>query len=178
LQDRDGHTTIFRPVACGNNNITRDYLSSQPGGQGARKGIADRLAAGRARAAGAVRGYRSVRMTPEQVKASAEKRIAEAKAGTRSGRYPTAPQEGQDRYHSRTEGSDRTHQFLNRDGDLTFGRTHVHVIHDEKNDEVRLHISIGEGDRHSEKIALVGATGNEVNAAVDMLTDELRGLKR
>jgi hypothetical protein len=114
-------------------------------------------------------------MTPEQVKASAEERIDEAKAGARSGRYASVPKQGdQDRFYSRTEGPDRTHQFLNRDGDFTFGRTHVHVVHDEKNDEVRLHISFGEENRHSEKIALVGADGNQVNAAVDVLTEALR----
>ncbi len=68
--------------------------------------------------------------------------------------------------------------YISPDGDLTFSRAHVHVFHDELNDEVRLHISLGEENRHSEKIALVGATGNEVNAAVDLLTDALRARMR
>jgi hypothetical protein len=182
-------------LACGNNNITRGYLSSQPSGQGARNGIADRLAAGRDRTEAAgkdplSRGYRSVQIEPEQVKASAERRIAEAKAGTSSGRrYPRAPQKkdqtwlpGEQKKNHRYSGMekvDRNDQFVSGDGNLTFGRTHVHVVHDEKNDEVRLHISFGEGEsRHSEKIALVGATGKEVNAAVDLLTEELRGMRR
>ncbi|MFL5872216.1 MAG: hypothetical protein ACJ75T_01900 [Solirubrobacterales bacterium] len=112
-----------------------------------------------------------MRLSPAQVKAAAEKRLTEAQAATRSGRYPGAP-EG--RHYGKTEGDDRVHQFFSVDGDLTFGRAHVHVVHDERNDEVRLHVSFGDTNRHSEKIALVGALGNDVNAAVDLLTAELR----
>jgi hypothetical protein len=167
-------------VACGNNNVSRSYLSSQPSGHGARNGIAQRLSAGAPRTAEAAqgektRGYRSVRLSPQQVKAAAEKRLAEAEAGTRSGRYAKAPQQDNgDRYYAKGGSGGRTHQFFNVDSDLTFGRAHVHVIHDERNDEVRLHISLGEKNRHSEKIALVGASGNEVNAAIDLLTVALK----
>jgi hypothetical protein len=114
-------------------------------------------------------------LSPQQVKAAAEKRIAEAQAGTRSGSYARAPQQDKaGRYYSKSDSEGQTHQFFNVDSDLTFGRAHVHVIHDERNDEVRLHISFGEKNRHSEKIALVGASGNEVNAAVDLLTAALK----
>ena len=167
-------------MACGNNNVSRSNLSSPPSGQGARNGISKRLAAGPPRTAGAARdektrGYRSVRLSPQQVKAAAEKRLAEAEADTRSGRYASAPQQDKGgRYYSKSDSEGQTHQFFNVDSDLTFGRAHVHVIHDERNDEVRLHISLGEKNRHSEKIALVGARGNEVNAAVDLLTAALK----
>ncbi len=118
-------------------------------------------------------------MSETQVKAAAEKRLAEAQASTRSGQYPTAPKHGKKQdYYSKTELPDRVHQYINADGDLTFGKAHVHVVHDEKNDEVRLHISFGEENRRSEKIALVGATGNEVNAAIDLLTDALKARMR
>jgi hypothetical protein len=173
-------------LACGNNNVTRDYLSSQPSGQGARKGIADRLAAGPRRKTEAFPEYRSVRMTPGQVKASAERRIKAAEAGTPSKQYPLAHDaEKKAQYYSKTDHHQPKAdawligEYVAPKGGLTFGRAHVHVFHDERNDEVRLHISFGEGEsRHSEKIALVGATGREVNAAVDLLTEELRGMRR
>jgi hypothetical protein len=178
-------------VACGNNNVSRSYLSSQPSGHGARNGIAKRLAAGAPRTAEAAqgkktRGYRSVRLSPQQIKAAAEKRFAEAQVGTRSGTYARAPQQEDegapqdegDRYYSKLDSEGQTHQFLNVDSDLTFGQAHVHVIHDDRNDEVRLHVSFGDKNRHSEKIALVGASANEVDAAVDLLAAALKARMR
>jgi hypothetical protein len=201
LQDRDGHTTIFRPVACGNNNITRGYLSSQPAVHGARDGIAARLAggfavrpprsgdpskapatadlaAGRPRTVNAEldrKGYRSVRISPEEIKASAETRIREAQSGRSLSPYSRAGDK--QRYSQMDHQNPKSgvfDQFIGPDKDLTFKGAHVHVHYDEKNDEVRLHITLGEGPgRHSEKIALVGTDAREVNAAIDRLTTAL-----
>lgn len=177
-------------MACGNNNVSRLYLSSQPSKQGARDGIAKRLEKGPARTADAAEqkhtgDYKSVRMSPAQVKAASEKRLREAQSATLSGQYPGAPQDKKKDYrysqtdeHQPNGSAGLVDQFFSPDGDLTFSQAHVHVFHDERNDEVRLHISLGETNRHSEKIALVGATGNEVNAAIDLLTDELRARMR
>jgi hypothetical protein len=169
-------------MACGNNNISRSYLTSPPTSGGARD-IAGRLAAGprRAAAASAKRsGYRSVKMTPEQVRSAAERRLAAAKTEPRSGTYARAPEiAGKQQYYTAMHADGTIHEFIDRSGDQTFIKTHVHVIHDEGNDEVRLHISLGDGsERHSEKIALVGASGQEVNAAVDLLTEALRARGR
>jgi transposase len=175
-------------MACGNNNVSRSYLSSQPSGQGVRDSVTARLAKGPARTAKAAtarltKDYRSVRMSPSQVKAAADKRLREAQKATRSGQFPRAPQfknEKRSKRYSQTnkhrpnESASLVDQYIGPNGDPTFSKAHVHVFHDEKNDEVRLHVSLGETNRHSEKIALVGATGNEVNAAVDLLTDALR----
>lgn len=175
-------------MACGNNNVSRSYLSSQPFGQGARNSVTARLVKGPARTGEVASGkitsdYRSVRMSPAQVKAAADKRLREAQKATRSGQFPRAPQFKDERYskrysqtnaHRPNESAGLFDQFIGPNGDPTFSKAHVHVYHDEKNDEVRLHVSLGETNRHSEKIALVGATGNEVNAAVDLLTDALR----
>jgi hypothetical protein len=165
-------------MACGNNNVSRSCLSSQPSGQGARDSVAKRLAAGSARTKGAAnnfKGYRSVRMSEAQVKAAAKKRLAEAQASPKSRRYPKAPTRGEEQDHySKNELPNQVHQYISADGDITFGRAHVHVIHDEINDEVRLHVSLGKEKRHSEKIALVGATGREVEAAIDQLTGALK----
>lgn len=177
-------------MACGNNNVGRSYLSSQPSGQGARDSVTARLAKGPARTAEAAeerQGYRSVRMSKAQIKAAAEKRLREAQAATRSGQYPRAPQRGNEKdwrkqsYYSKTDEERPTevfHQFISPDGDLTFSKAHVHVIHDERNDEVRLQVSLGDKNRHSEKIALVGATGQEVEAAIDLLADALKARMR
>jgi hypothetical protein len=166
-------------MACGNNNISRSYLASQPTSSGARDGVASRLAAGPARTAGATAeraGYRSVHMSPEQVRSAAERRLAAAKAQTKSGSYPRAPEiGGRQQYYTAMHADGTIHEFVDANVDQTFARMHVHVIHDERNDEVRLHVSLGNGsERHSEKIALVGATGRDVDAAVDLLTDALR----
>lgn len=126
-------------------------------------------------------------MSKAQIQAAIEKRLREAQAATRRGQYPVAPQRGKEKdwkqqdYYSKTDDdrpSEVFHQFISPDGDLTFERAHVHVIHDERNDEVRLQISLGEKPRHSETIALVGATGSEVNAAIDLLTDALKARMR
>jgi hypothetical protein len=173
-------------VACGNNNVSRSCLSSQPSGQGARNGIAERLAAGAPRTTEAAqgkktRGYKSVRLSPQQVKSAAEKRLREAESKTSSRQYPRAKDtKKKPQYYSKTDkhqpGEDAglVQEYFSPENDLTFDRAHVHVFHDERNDEVRLHISLGEKNRHSEKIALVGASGNEVNAAVDLLTAALK----
>jgi len=178
-------------VACGNNNVSRSYLSSQPSGQSARNGIRERLAAGPPRTAAAAQGektrdYRSVRLSPQQIKAGAEKRLREAESKTPGRQYPLAKdtEKKPPQYYSKTDkyqpGEDAwlIQEYISPENDLTFARAHVHVFHDERNDEVRLHISLGEKNRHSEKIALVGASGNEVNAAVDLLTAALKSRMR
>jgi hypothetical protein len=121
-------------------------------------------------------------MSPAQVKAAAERRVAEAQAGARSGPLPRAPvvtvgeKERQNSYTS-IQKDGTIHEYIGPAGGITFDRPHVHVIHDEKHDEVRLHLTDASGG-HTHEIALVGATGSEVNAAVDVLTDVLRARGR
>lgn len=119
-------------------------------------------------------------MSPEQVRSAAERRLAAAKTEPRSGTYARAPEiAGKQQYYTAMHADGTIHEFVDRNGDQAFIKTHVHVIHDERNDEVRLHISLGDGsERHSEKIALVGASGQEVSAAVDLLTEALRARGR
>lgn len=145
--------------------------------------MASRLAAGPARTADANReraGYRSVRVSPEQVRMAAERRMEAAKSGSKvSSPMPAPVIRGTQQYVTALFADGTIHEFVDAKGDQTSARTHVHVIHDERYDEVRLHVSLGDGrGRHSEKIALVSASGREVNAAVDLLTEVLRARGR
>lgn len=66
-----------------------------------------------------------------------------------------------------------TQVMLDKNGKLTSSYPHVHVIHDEPRNEVRIVLSRSQTD-HPEQDRLPGsASGNEVNAAVDRMLRKL-----
>lgn len=80
-----------------------------------------------------------------------------------------------------TPASKTTDYFLDEKGQKTFEPTfHVHVIHDDRKSEVRMHIT----DRrdgtalHTDHVSLQRPSGNEVNAAEARLVSILRSKKR
>jgi hypothetical protein len=74
------------------------------------------------------------------------------------------------KYDARTQ---TTEQFVSKEGQLTFERPHVHVIHDELSNEVRLVNTTRDGD-HPVRESLPGdASGNQVNTAVEALREQL-----
>jgi hypothetical protein len=92
-----------------------------------------------------------------------------------SASYPKAPvKDGKQLYYSMHHPNDQTtHQFIDKQGRLTFERPHVHVVFDEVNHEVRLNTTTAEG-AHPAKIALPGdPSGNAVNEAIDSLREQL-----
>lgn len=137
-------------MACGNNNIDRSYLNSQPTVAGA-PAMARRIA--------------------NQV---------EALPADRSGPLPKVDRDEQGReqyysYYNRSakrgpgKGEGEIQYFVDERGFPTTNTPHVHVIHDELKNEVRVLLSVEGVDRHPyPTITLPGAaSGNEVNAAVD-----------
>lgn len=71
--------------------------------------------------------------------------------------------------------------FLDENRNKTLdSKLHVHVIHDERKDEVRLHITDRRGGDRAEqphKLTLSRPSGNEVNAAEARLAAILRQMK-
>ena len=83
--------------------------------------------------------------------------------------FPKAKTEGEWYSRSNRRGEGEVEVLLDQDGKPTTGYPHVHVIHDEKKGEVRLHNTMAKGV-HQDKVVLPGTvTGNQVNAAVDRL---------
>jgi hypothetical protein len=132
-------------MACGNNEVSRDHLVSQPSTS---EGITDRMLT-----------------AARQVNA---RETAPASNGQVKPPFPKA--EGRNWYSKYNQrGEQEVEVLLDQDGQPTTGRPHIHVIHDEMKGEVRMHITAGTRNRpqRSDHIVLTGnVSGNEVNAAV------------
>jgi chromosome segregation ATPase len=82
-------------------------------------------------------------------------------------RVAAPPRAQRSNWYTKSDGRDETiHEMVDKAGNLTTDYPHVHVIHDEKNHEIRVVASHGQHS-HSETMTLSGdASGNDVNAAV------------
>ena len=129
-------------MACGNNHVSRDSLSSQP--------------------------------TSGQSQSSA----------LFSGSFERAPvsERWGQMYYSQSQGSethaDTVDYFVDENGRQTFDpKRHVHVIHDEKKQEVRLVVTDrtqGPGDPHVEKVTLRGnPSAKDVDSGVQAMLSVL-----
>lgn len=77
-------------------------------------------------------------------------------------------------WYTKSDDRDETiHLMVDKEGNSTTDYPHVHVIHDERHDQIRVVASYGPGD-HSETTTLSGdASGNDVNEAVDEMRRRL-----
>jgi hypothetical protein len=140
-------------MACGNNHVTRDYLSSAPS-----------TAAATATAA----------LQRARQSAAAISPTAKVPRGWVSRNYTVLPGTS-----TRDPNRDFVERMVDKNGNPIAAShyPHIHVIHDENNGLVKAHITTSPG-RHSDGVELKGnPSGNVVNAAVDMLGDILRGLE-
>lgn len=89
-------------------------------------------------------------------------------------RVPAPPRAQRSNWYSKSDGRDETiHEMVDKAGHPTTEYPHVHVIHDERRNQVRVVASYAPGD-HSETMTLSGdASGNEVNAAVEEMRRRL-----
>jgi len=148
-------------MACGNNRISRSYLSSLPSAPAA---ASSRLF------------QRSSTMSQQQVLTRLAELSEDEKRGWASRNYTI------DRATGKHDTSRPTIEvLLDQDGQPTKAYPHVHVIHDESKNEVRVHIT--EGSRahssHSHHQPLPGnPDGYTVNAAVATLTAILRARRK
>lgn len=137
-------------MACGNNKVSRDYLSSQPTSATSRS---QRL-------------FNDTRRARDEqivlVNSKGEHKLVEE-------RYSNVRRDGAVEY------------FLDENRNKTLDpKLHVHVIHDERKNEVHLHITDRRGSEravHTHKTTLPHPSGNEVNAAETRLAMILRDMK-
>lgn len=139
-------------MACGNNHVTRDYLSSVPS-----------TAAATATAA----------LQRARQSAAAVSPTAKVPRGWVSRNYTVLPGTS-----TRDPNRDFVERMLDKDGKPVAGSVypHIHVLHDEIKGVAKVHITTSRG-KHSDGVVLKGnPSGNVVNAAVDRLGDILKGL--
>ena len=100
----------------------------------------------------------------------AAKREREERERRSAARYPAPTRKGG--WYSTNRGG-KVELFIGPDGDITAERPHVHVVHDEPNSEVVFIVTRADGS-HPTKTKLPGtASGNEVNAMIARLIQEL-----
>jgi hypothetical protein len=87
-----------------------------------------------------------------------------------SAKFPKASEK---QWYSKYHPKSGIELLINKLGEPTLTYPHVHVVHDERKNEVRVVLSKGPKN-HPEKRVLPGdASGNEVNEAVNELRDKL-----
>jgi hypothetical protein len=87
---------------------------------------------------------------------------------------PARPLAEKGNWYTKYRTDDETiHLMVDKEGNPTTEYPHVHVIHDEKNNQIRVVASYAK-DRHSDTMTLSGdASGNDVNAAVEEMRRRL-----
>jgi hypothetical protein len=132
-------------MACGNNDVSRDQLASAPSAP-SKQAQAFRNQARQSR--------------PTTQKLAPKLPVPKAFRGPWSSAY-------------NQRGQGEIEVMLDKQGKPTQGMPHVHLIHEK--DQIRMHISVRDKERHHERTTLPGtASGNEVNAAVDRLIEIMR----
>lgn len=77
-------------------------------------------------------------------------------------------------WYSRYSTADgKIHVMLDRNGNQTRSYPHVHVIHDERGDEVRIVLSRGPSDHPDIEVLPATASGNEVDGAIARMLRKL-----
>ncbi len=81
--------------------------------------------------------------------------------------------EGSNWYTKYRSDDETIHLMVDKDGNATTDYPHVHVIHDEKHDQIRVVASHGPNS-HSDTMTLSGnASGNDVNVAIEEMRRRL-----
>jgi len=149
-------------VACGNNNVSRSYLSSEPSTTSKQSA---QLFNERIRA-------RQGPLHNETAKAEGTVAVKNAK-----GKVITPEQ----RYSGILKDGVSFDYFLDENGNKTLNTDlHIHVVHDETNGLVRMHITDRRNNvaaKHTDHIGLKSPSGNDVLAAELKLADILRTMK-
>lgn len=86
--------------------------------------------------------------------------------------YPRPTRE--DGYFSESDSAGaRIGQFIGPDGNITSERPHVHIIHNEREEQIIFIVTQRDGSHTNQQYLPITAPGNEVNAMVDRLRREL-----
>lgn len=143
-------------LACGNNNVSREYLSSQP----------------------ASTSQQSQRLFNETQRAEGKATITNSKGREMRVNQKYSGATGSIKDLTKAES---IHRYLDENRNHTLNTTlHIHERHDEKKGEVHLHITdrrAGGSAKHSHHIQLQRPSGNDVNKAEMKLAAILKEMK-